>query len=368
VRVTTPTPALLARIAGYGLGAAGELGAVAEDRWQAVVDGIVGQRLGGHAVRALVDGALLLTAAQADELFERHEEQLALDLRIERLLLDCDDVLARAGIATRVLKGPALAHRFYDDPARRSFGDGDMLVRGADIDETIAILARAGLRRRFAAPRPSFDRRFVKAISLVADDGLELDLHRALTPGPYGVLLDVDEIFATGADHVELGGRRLRCLTPELTFVHACAHAVLGDAVPRLSSVRDVAQLLAADLDAAITVAWFDHFGAGALAPRAVGLVESLLDFSPAGPLADWARQFTTSRVDRWRMRSYSGGGNRYAAQAAATFWVLPRVRDRIAYASALAFPGRSYLRDRDDSYVRRLARSTSLVVRERPR
>ena len=57
-----------------------------------------------------------------------------------------------------------------------------------------------------------------------------------------------------------------------------------------------------------------------------------------------------------------------YAKQAAATLWVLPGLRTRAAYAMALAFPDRDYLRAHDASYTRRLARSTSLVVRARPR
>jgi hypothetical protein len=368
VRVTAPVDPLLACIAGFGLGGFDDLGPVPTDRWRATLSGIVSQRLGGHAARAMREGALRLTPAQADELLERHEEQLALDLRIERMLVHCDEILATAGIETRVLKGPAFAHRFYDDPSLRSFGDGDLLVRGADIDAAVRMLHREGLRRRFPAPRSSFDRRFVKAISLVAGDGLELDLHRALTPGPFGVLFDVDEIFRARPDHIDLGGQRLRCLAPELAFAHACAHAVLGDDVPRMVPLRDVAELLASDLDVPGAIGWCDRFRAGAVVQHAVALVETVLGFSPSSPLADWARRVTPSRSDRWRMRSYAGGENRYAAQAAATFWVLPRVRDRVAYASALAFPDRRYLHDRGDSYVRRLTRSTALVVRGRPR
>jgi hypothetical protein len=189
-----------------------------------------------------------------------------------------------------------------------------------------------------------------------------------LTPGPFGVLFDVEEIFEAAPDHIDLGGHRLRCLAPELAFAHACAHAVLGDDVPRLVSVRDVAQLLASDLDVPTTIAWCDRFRAGAVAQRAVGLVETLLGSTPSGPIAAWARRVVPSRSDRWRLRSYKGGENRYATQAAATFWVLPRVRDRLAFASALAFPDRRYLREHDTSYLRRLTRSTSLVVRGRPR
>lgn len=358
---------LVRAIARYGL-TDDEIGSVSDACWSAVIEGIAAQRIAGHATAAAHEGALELTTPQFDELLARHEEQLALDLDIERMLVGCDALLAKASIATRVLKGPAAAHRFYADPALRSFGDGDLLVRGADIDETIDILAGAGFVRRFRAPRASFDRRFVKAVTLVGGDGLELDLHRALTPGPFGVLLDVDEIFAAPADLVRVGGRDLRCLAPELALAHACAHAALGDLDPRFVSLRDVAELLRSDVDFAGAIALFERFGIEIVAKRAVRLVEGVLGVVPTGLFADWSRDYAATRTDRWRLSSYSVSGNRYGAQAAATFWALPGVRDRVAYAYALAFPQREYLRDHRDTYARRLARSSTLVLKGRPR
>jgi hypothetical protein len=225
-----------------------------------------------------------------------------------------------------------------------------------------------GLRRRFTAPRATFDQRFVKAVSLVAEDGLELDLHRALTPGPFGVLFDVDEVFRAPPAHVRVGDRNLRCLNPELTLAHACAHAVLGDAEPRFVSIRDVAQVLRSDVEIDGAVEVFERFEAAVVAKRAVELVEQLLEVLLTDPIATWARTVRTTRNDRWRLRSYVAGGNRYARQAAATFWTLPTLRDRVAYASALAFPDREYLEDRNDTYSRRFARSAALVLRGRPR
>lgn len=345
-----------------------DIGPVVTERWSAVIEGVVDQRIGGHAVRAADAGALQLSVSQLDELMEHHEEQLAVDLRLERMLVECESTLGDAGLETRVLKGAAIAHRFYDDPSLRSFGDADILVRGDDLDATIDVLADHGLARRFQGPRPSFDRRFVKAVSLVGDGGLELDVHRALTPGLFGVLIDVEEVFRAAPDYVAVGGRKLPCLDPELTFVHACAHAALGDPEPRFVSLRDVAQLASEPLDPTRVRDLFARFRSEIVAHHAVVLAEQVLAVELPGDLASWARNYAGSRADRSRLASYSVRQSRYAAQAAAAFWVLPTVRERFAYASALAFPGRDYLAGRDQSYPRRLARGASLVLRWRPR
>lgn len=358
----------LSRIARYGLQGAGGVGSVNRAQFPDLLAAIEQQRLAGHAVRAVCEGALELDPADEDALFEVHERALALDLRIERMIVAAVSLLAQRGIASRVVKGPSVARRFYPDPALRSFGDGDLLVQGADIDAAVAALEQLGFRRRFAAPRRSFDRRFVKAVTVVQPDGLELDVHRALTPGPYGVLFAAEELFAVPPDFVEIGATRVACLAPDLALAHACAHAVLGDPEPRYASVRDVAQLLGCDIDATTAIATLTRFRLELVAHRAVEQVAHLFGLTPTGPIAAWALQQRGSRADQWCLKSYEPGNARYAAQAAATFWRLPSLRDRAAYAAALAFPDRSYLRTRDETYTRRVVRSTKLVLQGRPR
>jgi hypothetical protein len=366
-------PALLARIARFGLarGAGVEaenLGAVADGEWNPALQAIAAARVGGLAVEAVMAGALQLTQQQYAELLQVHEEQLAVDLGTEQMLLRCATTLEDAGIALRVLKGPALAHRFYDTPSLRSFGDGDLLVPSTDFDRALALVEAAGFRRRQAAPRSGFDRRFVKAVTLHDEAGFQLDLHRALTPGPYGVLYDVDAVFAAAPDTIDLGGKALACLSPALTLAHACAHAALGDAEPKLTSLRDVAQLLQRGVGSDDAVAVCERFHAGPVAQAAIARVESAFDVTCTGAFAAWARAYRPSSADVRRLRCYRGGPDRYARQAAATFWVLPTLRDRVAYASALAFPERHYVADRHETYSRRLARSTKLVLRSRAR
>ena len=90
----------------------------------------------------------------------------------------------------------------YADPALRSFGDVDILVGGADFDAAVGALAALGFRRRFVEPRPGFDARFSKGACLERADGLEIDLHRTLAPGPFGMLLGLTDLV----------GRRAACV------------------------------------------------------------------------------------------------------------------------------------------------------------
>ena len=357
----------LGRVARYGLRDADAIGTGPRAEFARFLVAVEQQRLAGHAVRAVCDGALDLDPGDVDALLEVHERALGLDLRIERMLVAAIELLDEQGIDSRVLKGPSIARRFFPDPALRSFGDGDLLVRGADIDAACTVLGQLGLQRRFAAPRPSFDRRFVKAVTLVGEDGLELDLHRTLTPGPYGVLLAAEELFAIAPATIQIGATTARCLPPDVAFAHACAHAVIGDPAPRYASVRDVAQLAESEEVANGAIETVARFRLELVARRAVELVRDLFGFAPSGPVAAWALQQQGSRADAWCLRSYDDG-HRYAAQAAATCWFLPSLRDRAAYAAALAYPDRSYLRDRDETYARRLVRSTRLVLQGRPR
>ena len=366
-------PSLVARIAGFGLArdeavGSDDLGAVPDAQWGATVHAIAAARVGGFAVEAAISGALQLTQPQYADLLQVHEDQLAVDLGTEQMLLRCAAELEGADIALRVLKGPALAHRFYDAPSLRSFGDGDLLVTSAEFDRALALVEAAGFRRRQAAPRSGFDRRFVKAVTLHDEAGFQLDLHRALTPGPYGVLYDVDAVFAAVPDTISLGGTALPCLSPTLTLAHACAHAALGDAEPKLTSLRDVAQLLECGVGTDGAIAVCERFHAGPVAQAAIARVESELGVRCAGAFATWARAYRSSSADARRLRCYRAGPDRYARQAAATFWVLPTLRDRVAYASALAFPERDYVTNRHETYSRRLARSTKLVLRSRAR
>lgn len=334
--------------------------------WQEILSLLSEQRLCGLALSAAHARVLNVTAAQYDELLECHEMQLALDLRIERLVLTCFAALADAGIDALLLKGPATARRFYTDPSLRSFGDADVLVPRRAFRAALGLLADLGFSQKRALPRPWFDR-YIKAACLVADDGLEVDVHQMLTPGPYGIIIDCDAIFRGTRDEVYIGQRPIPCLSPPIAFIHACVHAALGDPYPRFVSLRDVVEILRNSADESEVSSVAREWQLEPVIARALFLAEKELGGCVEHPIVERFGTYQPSRRDQWRLSAYESDGPRFARQSAATFWELKSLKDKTAYALALALPARHYLRSRETTYSTRLRQGITLARESRP-
>ena len=242
--LTLPILSMAHRIAGHGT-AEGDPVSVPADRWRPLLGTLVSQRLTGLAVAALEAGELELTQDQGMELLARQREAMLRALATERTLLDLSATLSRADISCIVLKGPALAHTVYPEPEWRPFGDLDLLVRGRDWASARSAVESLGFRRNVPEPRPGFDVRFGKAATHSNADGLQVDLHRTLVLGPFGLWIEPEDLFSATTEF-RLGGHRLLRLDDEALFLHACVHASLGWAPPLLLPVRDVVQIGAA--------------------------------------------------------------------------------------------------------------------------
>ena len=266
---------------------------------------------------------------------------------LERLLLAVADRFGDAGIDFRVLKGPSVAHVDYPEPALRSFGDLDLLVRGADFAGAVAVLEADGGRRAVPEMRRGFDQRFGKGATISMPGQLEVDLHRTFVAGPLGMMIDLEGLFQTSTGFV-LGDRLLVGLGTEERFLHACVHAALGRPA-RLNSLRDIAQMaLGGDLDLARVYGLADAWRARAVLARAVNLAWTTLAVSDSVALSAWAERFRPGPDDRRLLDAYVGGDRSFTRQAIATFRVIPRRRDKVAYARSLLFPERPYLEARD--------------------
>jgi hypothetical protein len=329
---------------------------------EALLAGIGQERLAGLALAAADAGALCLSASAGDELRARHEHQLALDLQLERVLVETASTLDRAGISYRALKGPLLAHVAYPDPALRSFGDVDVLVPGSSFDAAVRALAPLGFRRHFTEPRPGFDARFAKGACLARRDGMEVDLHRTLAPGAFGILLERVDLFRRPARTFRLGSHAIAGVDAETAFVHACFHAALGNHPPRLVPLRDIVQLHTTLLDAGAVVEMFTTARCESVCRRALDLVDAELGVHLEGPIPMWAARQSASRFDRWALQSYATEDRSYAGQVVASIWAIPSLRDRVAYTAALAFPSRQYARAHDRGYARRLVRGLRVM------
>jgi hypothetical protein len=365
--VNTAARSLLRGIAAYGLGGAlSPPGRPLDDAtWSRVLAEARRRRITGHFVHALEEGAFAATADQSAAAIRVHEAALGLDLCLEQLLVAAVSALDRAGIQSMVLKGPALAHTIYADASLRSFGDIDLLVPSTSYDAAVGVLREGGARRRFPELRPGFDRRFGKGACLETPQGLELDLHRTFAAGPFGLAVDCDALFTTRS-RFPLGGRTFAALDPEARFVHACFHAALGDAEPRLVALRDVAQiLLHSDVDAGRVRDLCYGWRCGIVVERATRLAWEAFALSSAHEVTTWAWRCQPSKFERRSLRAYVGPHRSYARQAVAGLSAVRGIRGKAAYAGALFVANADHVRSRDGGYVRRFGRAVRLVLRD---
>ena len=345
-----PPSARMVQVAAHGLPRVEEIsafGPLADDEfagliWQCEQDRLLG--LLGAAVRA---DAVRVTRPQRDRLDQLLQAWLAHALRVERLLLHAADALDAERLEHRVLKGTALAHLAYPDPAWRVFGDLDLLVPGASLTQAVRVLEPTlGRSRAEAELRPGFDDRFGKEALLQASDGPELDLHRTFAQGALGLTIELGDLFLPGQPFT-LGGRRLQALPPSQQLIHASYAAVMGDWPPRLASVRDVAQILLTLDPPHDEVLRFAHrWRAQGILARGLTMAWELLAPAATPPLVDWAAAYRPSRIDRLLLASQTGPG-RGTTRHLAALLVIPGLSDRVAYVRAVAWPQPDYLRSR---------------------
>ena len=331
-----------------------------------VVNEAARHRLTGFVMDAVHRGALDASLPTLAGLEDAHRQATMRVLLLERVLLSIVDVLDEAGIATRVLKGPAIARTLYADPSIRTFLDVDLLVSADDLDAAVSVLTGAGLRRMLPQLRSGFDRRFAKTVTFLHRSGCQVDLHRTLVIGPYGLLVDRRDLFIE-AQTFAVSGRRVLALGPTAQFLNLCYHAALGDVPARLAPLRDVGQSLCdptLEFEAALAMATRWH--GRAVVARAVNLASSVLGLPPSGVVA-WARSYRPGRRERRRLACYTSRYRSNSRKYLATAAVIPGLADKAAYLRALLFPAPAFVADRARDPARWWAHGlTGLLARDR--
>jgi hypothetical protein len=341
---------------------------VREIDWPAVRANVEFQRLTGLALAALSENALELPSGASEELEASHRRAMAWALAVERATLRVHDALAEEGIQGIVLKGSAFAHGFYPDPSWRPFGDLDLMVRGDDLARTGAVLEKLGSARTLPEPREGFDRRFGTGAIYRTTGGIEIDLHRTLVIGPFGLWIRPDELFDT-TERFDLGGRSLLRLEATAAFIHACVHAALGALPPLLMPLRDLVQIAHTgrpDWERVQTLAARWHLGP--VVGHALTTASQVLG-APAVPAAMPLLENGWPRRERRALRAYTTERQRRGARAIATLQAIPGVRGKVAYVRALGVPNREFLAARQasdrGSYARRLAVPLRWLIRK---
>ncbi|HEV8565158.1 MAG TPA: nucleotidyltransferase family protein [Actinomycetota bacterium] len=344
------------RIAAFGLPAPARPPLeVADDRWPVVALVLSVRSLTGLALAAAEDGWLRISNEAMADLVERHRMQMMHALSLERILLRVGDAFERHQVPFVVLKGPALAHSLYPDPSWRPFGDLDLLVRTPDWRTACSILADLGFRRELPEPAPGFDERFGKAATHTGVGGQQLDLHRALVLGPFGVWIRPEELF----DEVwefRLGGRTFLRLSDTALLLHAAVHASLGWAEPLPIPIRDVAQVaLAGEVDHARLARLARRWHLAAVLDDAFAAAEMQLG-AALRPAFGAEEAFRSSRRERRALASYHSS-RAVGGVPLAMVRAVPGIRNKAAYVRSLVVPNRAFMAARADGRVSYLTR-----------
>ena len=336
--------------------------------WHRLLGEVNRERITPLLARGITNGSFPATDAQTTQALGLTTDALVAVLTLEATLLRVATTLERAAISIRVLKGPAVAHLDYPDASLRDFGDIDLLIRSDDFDRAIGILQEQGYVRRFPEPRAGFDRRFTKSVSLVSNDGQELDLHRTLAPGLFGMRVIVETLWDSPPQQFVLGGVMLPALGPAQRFLHACYHAALGNTPPRLVPQRDIAQmLLAGSVDAdqvqTLAAAWRGE----AVVKYAIATTWATLQLTDGvAALSSWAANHQSGPRQQRELARATSPAYSYAAQALDSIRAIRTVRGRLDYVSALAFPRRSYLSGRHAGRTSRVGHAFSDLLAAR--
>ena len=325
--------------------------------WDELVESVRLHRLAGLLAAVVHDGDLPVTPEQRDQALTEHARAMHRCLELEARLLWVTDLLEGRSINPRVLKGPAFAHLDYPDPALRSFIDIDLLVRREQYDAAVDALTSVGYERTFQELRPGFDRRFGKGASFH-----DLDLHRSFAMGPYGLTLDLDDVWRS-SDRFEIAGRSFETLDPDQRFLHACYHAAIGKPDVRFGPLRDLAGMLQRNgvhIDRALELS--AQWQSTAVIARAVKLAWDAFALTET-PLSRWACGFAPSKRDQQALRTYLDRDMGEAARSYVAIRAIPGARAKAAFAWALAFPSRSYGAGRHPGHQRRWRSAARQVI-----
>lgn len=264
--------------------------------------------------------------------------RLVADMRIERQCGVVVDRLESEGIQVRVLKGLATAQLDHPDASHRSTSDIDLLVPGVELGRAVALLGRLGYRRDLPERRRQFDGRFGKDVTLFGPPGVpELDLHRTLVKGPFGLALDPDEAFEDGQPLLLAGTVVATAPTLSWRLLHSCLVIGAGDLAPSAGMMRDLALQAR---DAALDV---DEFRALVVRSRSAPVVAEAIRRTSSRMGVELPDLVGGSRgAPVWWLRTYAAhGGNDVSTQVGAV--VALGWRHRLPYLLGLAAPSKQY-------------------------
>src|SRR5713226_887343 len=197
----------------------------------------------GHLTASLRDLEEPLVPPEIRQsLADRQRAQNFFTLRLTAELFRLMDRFTSEGISSLVVKGPVLAMQAYGDPAMRSYGDLDLLVRQRHIRRATELMSAAGYVA--AVPLSAIDAGKIPGQYLFfkSDSKLIVELHTDRTLRYFPRRLPLEEFFARQI-RVRLDAHEAPALSVEDELVLICVHGA-KHFWERLMWIADVAAVV----------------------------------------------------------------------------------------------------------------------------
>jgi len=201
-------------------------------------------------------------------------------IRMARLL-PVLDAFEEAGISVALLKGAAMALRYYRSYGTRPMVDVDVLVRPGDVESAQRRLEALGwICDGTGSDSLRSLMRVQHAITFTGGRGDSLDLHWRPLWTPTG---SVETELWTHLESLVASGTTVRVLAPTYQLFQLCVHAVQPSWSPSPRWMLDVAAIL--DADGQTRVDWHELVALAARTSTSARLRTAVLDFEEvAGP------------------------------------------------------------------------------------
>ncbi len=200
--------------------------------------GVIGQLAG--CLRKLHEDSVSPGIRQA--LADRQRAQIFFSLRLTAELFGLLELFSSQGIEALVVKGPVLAVQAYGDPAMRSYGDLDMLVRQRNIRRATELMSAAGYAPAVSLSAIDAGRIPGQYLFSKPDSKLIVELHNDHTLRYFPRRLPLEEFFARQI-RVRVDGHDVSALSVEDELVLICIHGA-KHFWERLMWIADVAALI----------------------------------------------------------------------------------------------------------------------------
>jgi hypothetical protein len=317
-------------------------------------------RLTGLAIATVAADEIPTTSTQRAEIARLEVELTRARMWQEQRFNEVMAQLADARIDAWVLKGRATAALDYPDEQLRPTSDLDLLIRGDDVDRTRELFGSLGAQQRDLDPTPGYGATIGKGGGVTLPDGLEVDLHRTLVAGAFGVRIRVEDLWDQGRAF-ELGGEQHMTLSIEASLLHHCYHLLIFG-YPRALTLRDVAQLaLAPDLDVD-RVLWLARRWRGEVVlAAALRMARREIALAPSNALFDWGEGYSPTLRERAWLRIEQSGEHLSPFMAVGEYLALPTAGERAIFRRATLHPAPGSWQRLDTRMIRmtrRLART----------